>query len=202
MTSTSTSQSAPGRDLLLRVARRLFLERGYAQVSIQQIAEESNMTKGAPYYYFSNKQDLFINVCLDIMADLKQLLEKSLSGEGSFQERIERATVDVVRTIAGDFSQWYSDLLRLDDKKAIGKSMKAAYGADDLNKIFLSQFERAVESGDIGRVRADVAARAYFLLLKGTIDDCSHQAIRFPDSEIDIESNVHQLVDIYFNGIR
>jgi TetR/AcrR family acrAB operon transcriptional repressor len=201
MTTATTSQSAQGRDLLIKVARQLFLERGYAQVSIQQIAEEAGMTKGAPYYHFANKQDLFIQVSLDIFADLKVLLDKGLASKGSFQQRIERATIAVVESLSGDFSQWYSDLVRLDDKQAIGKSMKEAYGASDMTEIFVAEFTRAKQEGEFSRVSPELAAHSYFLLLKATIDECGHHPMRFPGQELDIESHVRELVDIFFHGI-
>ena len=201
MATGASQQTIQGRELLIQVARRLFLERGYAQVSIQQIAEEASMTKGAPYYHFANKQDLFIHVCLDILAEFKWRLETGLSGEGSFQDRIERATVDIVRAMSGDFSQWYSDLVKLDDKQAFGAAVELAHGANEMEHIILPVFSDASEKGEITRVSPEVAVRSYFLLLKATIDDCGQFPKRFPGRELDIESRVHELVDIYFHGV-
>lgn len=59
MPSTPKTELA-GRELLIDVASRLFMDHGYDGVSMQQIATAANMTKGSPYYHFESKEDLFL----------------------------------------------------------------------------------------------------------------------------------------------
>jgi AcrR family transcriptional regulator len=42
-----------------RVALRLFAERGYSDVGVAEIVEACELTKGAFYYYYQSKEDLF-----------------------------------------------------------------------------------------------------------------------------------------------
>ena len=44
---------------LLNVAHELFAERGYADTSTQDIVERAEVTRGALYYHFHNKENLF-----------------------------------------------------------------------------------------------------------------------------------------------
>ncbi len=44
---------------LLRVARTMFGEGGYEATSIEDVAEEAGVTKGAVYHHFPSKRDLF-----------------------------------------------------------------------------------------------------------------------------------------------
>jgi AcrR family transcriptional regulator len=46
------------RERILAAALRLFADRGYAAVSIEEIAEAAGLTKGAVYYWFADKDDL------------------------------------------------------------------------------------------------------------------------------------------------
>lgn len=50
------ARTAP--DALLETAFRLFAERGYKAVRLEELAEAAGMTKGAIYYYFDSKEDL------------------------------------------------------------------------------------------------------------------------------------------------
>jgi AcrR family transcriptional regulator len=54
------------RRALLRIARRLFATRGYADVSIDEICRRARVTKGALYHHFEDKRDLFRAVCADL----------------------------------------------------------------------------------------------------------------------------------------
>ena len=47
---------------ILKTASRLFLERGFENVSIEDVVTEVNLTRGAFYHYFKSREDLFINV--------------------------------------------------------------------------------------------------------------------------------------------
>lgn len=47
------------RALLLRVARRMFVERGYAAVPAEDLVREAGLTRGALYHHFGGKDGLF-----------------------------------------------------------------------------------------------------------------------------------------------
>jgi AcrR family transcriptional regulator len=47
------------QDALIRTARRLFAERGYAHVPADEIAAEAGLTRGALYHHYADKQALF-----------------------------------------------------------------------------------------------------------------------------------------------
>ena len=53
------AQAAVTRSHLVDVGRRLFAERGFAGTSTEEIVLQAGVTRGALYYHFRNKQDLF-----------------------------------------------------------------------------------------------------------------------------------------------
>lgn len=59
MSRRQAERSEATRGELIRVARELFAEPGYAATSIEDIAERAGVTKGALYHHFRNKRDLF-----------------------------------------------------------------------------------------------------------------------------------------------
>ena len=64
-----TPKSAGTRRLLLDVAGDLFIERGYGAVSMQDIAEAAELTKGAVYGHFRSKGQLLVEVIRWKLAD-------------------------------------------------------------------------------------------------------------------------------------
>lgn len=48
---------------ILDTAERLFIEKGYDRASLQDILEETGLSKGAIYHHFASKEDIFYSVC-------------------------------------------------------------------------------------------------------------------------------------------
>lgn len=62
------------RSQLLDAAEKVFFEKGFGQTSLMDIAAAANLTRGAIYWHFKNKSDLF-----EAMADRIRLPMESLS---------------------------------------------------------------------------------------------------------------------------
>jgi AcrR family transcriptional regulator len=71
---TQAERSAATQQALVAAARRLWGERGYAEVSTPEIAEAAGVTRGAMYHQFPDKTALFVSVLEavedDVMARL------------------------------------------------------------------------------------------------------------------------------------
>ena len=57
--SRQAENSAATRSALLKIARRFFAERGYADTATEEIVRRARVTRGALYHHFKDKQDLF-----------------------------------------------------------------------------------------------------------------------------------------------
>jgi AcrR family transcriptional regulator len=58
------------RQLILRRARTLFMHRGFADVSVGEVAEAVGVTKPTLYYHFGNKESLYTAVLCDLMQEV------------------------------------------------------------------------------------------------------------------------------------
>lgn len=48
---------------ILDTAERLFIEKGYDRTSLQEIIDETGLSKGAIYHHFTSKDDILYSVC-------------------------------------------------------------------------------------------------------------------------------------------
>jgi TetR/AcrR family acrAB operon transcriptional repressor len=79
-TKTETEQT---RRLLIDTARRVFAERGVSRTSLDQIATAAGLTRGAVYWHFKNKVDLFLALRNDVMMPMIATIEGILNEDNS-----------------------------------------------------------------------------------------------------------------------
>ncbi|MFD2043794.1 TetR/AcrR family transcriptional regulator [Ornithinibacillus salinisoli] len=61
---------------LMDVAKRHFTEKGYANVALEDIVKEAELTRGAVYHHFTNKKGLFLAVFEEIQKEVGIYVEK------------------------------------------------------------------------------------------------------------------------------
>ena len=109
---------AERRRQLIEVARSLFVEHGYAQTSMDQIADAAAVSKPVLYQHFPGKHELFLHL-LDVEVEsLVTLISEVLSADpdgapssDSANKRRTRETVTAVYTYVSDPSRRHRLLL-------------------------------------------------------------------------------------------
>jgi AcrR family transcriptional regulator len=102
----SNGEREDGRSRIVAHALRLFLENGYADVSMQQIAAAAGLRKASIYHHFKDKNALFNEIVLIEMRRTRAVLQ-----EIADEERDLRSTLETVATAY--LSSIRSDLIRL-----------------------------------------------------------------------------------------
>jgi TetR/AcrR family transcriptional regulator, cholesterol catabolism regulator len=79
--ATAARRRTPGEDLpdreteILKAAAAVFLEKGFAATSLQDIADRVGLLKGSLYYYIDNKEDLLYRIGRQVYTELVSLQE-------------------------------------------------------------------------------------------------------------------------------
>lgn len=76
------------RQRLLDAALQLFSSKGYAATSVRELVEAAGVTKPVLYYYFKNKEGLYLALMGDGLAEFHQVAEQARLAPGSVRERI------------------------------------------------------------------------------------------------------------------
>jgi len=89
MLSTKSAATITG---LLSSAEALFLEKNYADVTMEDIAEAAGVTKGAAYHHFANKESLYVEMMHSALKEKQALFQTGAESPGTCRERLRRLT--------------------------------------------------------------------------------------------------------------
>lgn len=74
------------RKTILEAAKKLFLEKGVSQTTMDDIAKEADYSKSTIYVYFKSKEEIYNHIVYGGMVLLKQGISESIASSDSFEE--------------------------------------------------------------------------------------------------------------------
>jgi AcrR family transcriptional regulator len=84
------SGEASTREKILEAAYRLFLEKGYSDVSLSELVSAAGITKGGFYHHFASKDELFAEVVDSyLLPHYRRLTEEISRTGGGAREKLE-----------------------------------------------------------------------------------------------------------------
>ncbi len=88
---TQTERREETRELVLAAAARVFAKRGFHATSLDAIAEEAGFSRGAVYYNFADKEELFLELldrrCAERAQDLRAVFSDTPEDDVSATSR-------------------------------------------------------------------------------------------------------------------
>lgn len=122
-TEAPKRRAAPSRDKILAVATELFAERGYAGVSIRDIAGACGIGIPSIYHFFGDKDSLYVRCCEQLFGEVEAALRQSFEIPGSPQDRVRNVTIKLceILLVKRDFRRLLQMGLLQDDDRGIEK---------------------------------------------------------------------------------
>lgn len=142
---------------ILDAAIDVFAEKGFHDARVDEIVDVSKTSKGAVYFYFPSKQDIFLAIVDKFANLLAGRLEKVIEQESSGVERVSTAlqvclqTFEQYRSLAKVFLVQAAGLGVVFEDKQIEIHNRFA-------RLIQKQLDQAVEEGDIPPIDTEVAA--------------------------------------------
>lgn len=174
-------------DQILAAARRVIGEIGYADSSIDRIAEATGVARSTVYVYFDGKEDL-LNQCLaQNRAELSERVRDSVQGAEGLEECLEAFLVAILDYV-GDYQEFFRAIMRV-------RGLDPFFQADDrpasevdvirveVKAILADILKQAQDEAALGEERSLEAARVLGSLIYGTLMWRAHDASPPPAAE-------------------
>jgi TetR/AcrR family acrAB operon transcriptional repressor len=190
------------RHRLLDAAEVLFQAQGVSQTSLQQIAQHAGATRGAIYWHFKDKADLF-NAMMDrVKLPLEAAAQKAAGGpEGDPVNDIERMMVEALKQMTSDpqvrrvFEVATHKVEYTHDMESVQQRHLEARNA------WVVDFEKSLLAGARGAgirlpIPAAAAAQGLHALISGLIQDWLLDPEAF-----DLVSTGRRTLRVYLSGL-
>src|SRR5574339_1300356 len=97
MVRRTKEEAQETRSRILDAAERVFHEKGVAHASLEDIAAAAEVTRGAIYWHFKDKAELFDAMMQRVVLPAEDMLEHAeCSGDDDPLQLLRRATVEVL----------------------------------------------------------------------------------------------------------
>jgi AcrR family transcriptional regulator len=162
------TRSQDRRQRIIDAALSVFSRSGYADSSVDEIADESQTSKGGVYFHFPSKQAIFLALLNRTAKRLLGKIEEAVASESDPVARADAALLAVLRTFAS-----HRGLARLFIVQALGAGpefhQRMVEVRDEFAAVIKRHLDEAVEQGMIEAVDTEIASRAWFGALNEVI---------------------------------
>ncbi|GAA0361685.1 TetR/AcrR family transcriptional regulator [Bacillus horti] len=180
------------REIILHTAQGLFMEYGYEQVSLEQIARISGVTKASIYYYFPNKATLFTVAVTQMMVNIRRYTLLLLDRDAPLKERLQDIVEAYLQRPHIDFAG-----LMKEAKPALSEEQ-----LEDMNRAehavhveMAKAFSKATEEGELYVSNSLLAAHAFAAVMMTG----NREQLR--ESFSDHRSMSQEIVNLFWFGV-
>ncbi len=155
-----------GRDRILHVARELFIDRGFSDVSMQQIADAASLRKASIYHHFPSKVELFVAVTWLEIDDVHAQTEAAIAATTEFIPQLHAIAKVWFTSIRGDRGRLMREF---QEHVPAPEQYQFEQRFEQFVTTITGAFERAAAGGQLGAVDPKTAAAIFFDIVCGWV---------------------------------
>jgi AcrR family transcriptional regulator len=176
---------------VLNATARILRERGYRNLTLEEVAEELDVAKATLYHYFDSKESLVYECLRDCHAASQDALLSVADGEGTPRERLRGLIQRQLNTLLFDESDRAPLFVYpLDVPREIRRAIDEWRSEHD--EVFRRVIAEGIEAGEWSAADARIARLCLHGALNGVREWASHRVV----STVSIRSEVDAIADV------
>ncbi len=192
--SRQAENAATTRAALIKIARKLFADRGYADTATEEVVRRARVTRGALYHHFKDKQDLFKAVLLD---EEKRLAAATTAAAARQSNPWQALSAGCNAFLNECLDPAVQRIVLIDAPAVLGWEAYRQIDADYFLAGVISSIQAAIEAGLIPR--QPVAPLAHIIM--GALHEAS-MLIAHAGDQVTVRREVSEVVDRLLGSIR
>jgi AcrR family transcriptional regulator len=170
------------RAQIVKAALACYTRQGYVNTTMDDIVAESGLSKGAIYWYFKSKDDVFQAAFTSMFEAVGAESMAALQACGTAAEKLRfgaRTMVDLARDIEGYFAlivEFWAQSENRDEVMGFWAEMLTQY-----QQVIAAIFESGIQSGEFRKVDTDALA----WMIMAAYDGLAAYDMMIPDLDMD-----------------
>ena len=203
MARRTKEEAQETRQRLLDAAETIFRERGVTRTSLAEIATAAGMTRGAVYWHFKDKADLFRAMCDRATLPLDAMFERA--GDAALSDplgTLRALSIGALQSLAADPRAQNVFEIVFHKSELVDELAEQANGHRHERRQCLAQIEAIIRrSAAAGQLPADIDAALATQGLHALMVGIMHEWVLDPTT-YDLEAAAPSLIDMFFAGLR
>lgn len=183
------------RERILEEAKKLFRQKGYEGVSINEIVDAVGVKKPTIYYYFGDKQGLFVEVLVAMLRHGHEIVSGNIRSGMNIEEKLSRLSEGYLRFSPTSLMSMIRDILNYLNPAGQEKVLEA------YNFYLLKPFERIFEEGIQNQEIKPQDPRELTILYLSLLDGVTTQKTMLEGRAFNYKVATDLLVEVLFRGI-
>jgi TetR/AcrR family transcriptional regulator len=176
-------------ELILEEGWRLFQQKGYRGVSIDEVCRNCGLSKPTLYYYFKNKEELFVQVLQYQLHGFRSAAERT----GSLNERLEHVAEAILTSFQSEYSSVLHDREHIKNPANLNKVRDAFH--QELFEPLINLMLLGIDAGELKKENPETLTLIYLGIINNFIG-------KSRGMKIDNISLAHQLTQFFFEGAK
>jgi len=186
---------------ILNAAESLFASEGYHKTSMERIADAAEVSVGAVYFYFKNKEDLLLHLLDEIGYRLRTILGAEFIKHGASMEAFERAGTNFFEA----FCIRYPEKVAIVFRESVGQSPLVEERRKLIFNKLISDVRSALSSvsENMGSdFKSGFSAEVIAVSILGIYERVAYQYLFWQDQSSDLEVIGKDAVAFIVGGIN
>jgi len=202
MARRTKEQAEQTRESLIDAAERVFHSKGVGRATLDDIATEAGMTRGAIYWHFRNKADIFTAMCDRVALPMQAMLTALAQEPGDDPlGALTRNGVTILKQVAQDPRTMRVFEIMMFKTERCDVVAEVMQKEADRASMCRSEMTRVLQAAKVRQQLPDhldceLAAFAAGSFMGG----CIHEWLEF--REFDLASRAEWLLTTFFGGLR
>ena len=174
---------------IIEAAYRIFQRHGYRRTNVEDIAKAVGIRKSGLYYYFENKEDLFLQTFMGEWVEKLDAFCQKLSQEPDVRKRIERFTKGNFREVAAIVHQFGGSVESiLENRTSFGKEIHCQI-EDKRTAFYQQSLQEGIEAGIFRPINPLKAAK----MILGATNSIEFAALSMLDTDIPSDQDLKKI---------